>query len=177
MFTGGDSNGMLLESGAVTDAVPAWDTWVGDAPTLPLRGRTFMRFDLSTIPAGATIVGASLRVIQEDVVGAPYTTLGPNLYVDHVLLGDAPDAGDYRGNTLQERLAIVSSSPALGERIVDVTAAVEVDRAQGRNTSDFRFRFDQEGTSGSSTQQVWLADPDFGASADEEPTLTITYVR
>ena len=65
--------------------------------------------------------------------------MGP-LLVQHVDVGTFPHWDDYDVPALAE-LGVLSSAPGFGERMLDVTPAVEADLAAGRDASDFRIYF------------------------------------
>jgi hypothetical protein len=108
--------------------------------------RGYMRFDLSSLPPGASIASATLVTYQDAVDGAPFDT--GSVVLDHVDLGPGLDKDDDGAAPLPGGLlfATLSTSAAPGERAVDVTAAVQADLAGGRSTSDFRLRLIGAGT-------------------------------
>lgn len=101
--------------------------------------RAFYRFPHPALPAGAEVVRAIFLVGQEGVSGAPYADLGEAL-VDHVDLGPGLDASDFDSPALALAFGVLSTSPALEEKALDVTALVVADIAAGRARTDLRIR-------------------------------------
>lgn len=133
--------------------------------------RGFLRFDLSALPAGAEIVEARVHIGQENVVGAPFTTMGA-VIVDHVNMGAGFSIADFGAVPLTFGIGVLSSSSTLGARVVDVTDAVEADIAAGRTRSDFRLRFGV-GTDADGVQDY----VDFNDADDQGGSGLIPYLR
>lgn len=146
----------------------------GDSTT-DLGYRGFLSFDLGGIPAGAEIVEARLRVVQRNVQGDPYGTLG-TVWVDQVVYGNVLESGAYdRTFPLNQAFAQLSADSTLGPKEVDATAAVQADVDAPRLQSQFRLRFN---TATDATADFDLAN--FYSGDDENmeadrPLLTITY--
>ena len=104
----------------------------------------FCGFDRSTLPAGARVIAAKLRLTQNLVVGTPFES-GANVVVDHVDLGADFDETDFGAAALQANIGIISSDASLGIRELDVTGAVLDDVADGRSRSEFRVRLETTG--------------------------------
>ena len=102
--------------------------------------RQFYSFDISTIPAGAQIVSATLRLYQAQSVGSPFTKLG-NVVVDRIDIGPALDAADYASLALTSNIGTLSTNSTIEYKVLDVTNAVKSDRSAARNKSEFRLRF------------------------------------
>lgn len=102
--------------------------------------RQFYSFDISTIPAGAHIVSATLRLYQAVVVGSPYVNLG-NLIVDRVDIGAALDGVDFNAAPLTANLGTLSTNATIEYKTLDVSTAVQADLGASRSKSQFRIRF------------------------------------
>lgn len=110
-----------------------------DEPGSATRARQFLSFDLSGVPAGSIVTSAVIRLDLFVVVGTPFTSLG-NVTMDHVDFGTL-DGNDFAARALEEDIGMAATSEALGPRSIDVTDAVNLDVARGRNRSQFRLRF------------------------------------
>ena len=101
----------------------------------------YASFDISTLPEGAQITNAVIRMNQEAVEGVPYGVLGPGIAVDHVDLGFALELSDWDGNALGLNIGTLSSSPALGPVQVEVAQEIAIAVTLNRTTVSFRFAF------------------------------------
>ncbi|MDJ0974680.1 MAG: hypothetical protein QNJ98_09500 [Planctomycetota bacterium] len=151
---GGGGGGPSLPAtiGVTCDAVTGMCGWVGSAGDVH-RGirpdvgddflnrsrRGFYRFDISAIPAGATIVQATLRTELVAAHGTPFTDLG-SLWINHVECGPSLDASDFDRTPITPALAFVTST-GLGPLNVPVTAGVQADVRIGWPHCDFRLEF------------------------------------
>ncbi len=115
---------------------------IGDKDgTLPNVGwRQLYSFDISSLPATATILSASLRLYQCSVAGLPYARLG-NVLVDQVNYGNALSAGAYDGMTVVSNIGTLSTDSALGYRSLNVATRVQNDLMAARTASQYRLRF------------------------------------
>ncbi|MDJ0976500.1 MAG: hypothetical protein QNJ98_18725 [Planctomycetota bacterium] len=115
------------------------DIWcAGDLSNNTTR-RAFYSFIVGDLPPGAQVQSAVLSAKQYLVVGTPFATLG-DVIVDHVDLGPTLNAPDYSHVQWSLDIGTFSSSPDIGRRALDVTAAVRADVAAGRGVSSFRLR-------------------------------------
>src|SRR5262245_41915179 len=106
----------------------------------PGNTQGFFRFDIHALPPPSQIVSVTLHAYQFLIYGTPYASLG-TLLVDHVDVGPALDSADHGAAPIVAGFTSFPSDPALGWRVVDVTARVLADLAAQRTTSDFRLRF------------------------------------
>lgn len=147
--------------------------WVGDG-TANQTVRQVWAFDLSAVPAGATVTSATVGLRQYLVLGVPFPGFGI-IVLDHVLLGADLDASDYDSVALSTP-GLVSTQSVLDWRLVDVTAAVQADLAAGRTRSDFRARFDTLASDGDSFRDgVFFSDAEGSNGITLKPGLSITY--
>lgn len=147
--------------------------WVGDG-VANQTVRQLWAFDLSALPAGATVTSATVGLRQYLVLGVPFPGFG-TIVLDHVLLGADLDAADYDSAALSTP-GLVSTQSVLDWRLVDVTAAVQADLAAGRTRSDFRARFDTLATDGDSFRDgVFFSDSEGSNGIALKPGLSITY--
>lgn len=142
-----------------------------------LVARGFMSFDVSGIPAGATIESVALRFYQKTIQGDPYGKLG-NLVLEHVYYGTSLDDSAYNTPALGSAMLAVQSSPGSWYVLSDptITSWVQSNLAAGRIRFQLRLQFRQQ-TDGDG-QEDWVAiEPGRGALASRNsPQLTITYV-
>jgi len=146
----------------------AGDNAVGNSPD-----RGFYSFEIQSIPAGATIVSATLRAYQTSVIGDPYTTLG-NVIVDHLDYGAALNASAFDAAALASNIGTLSSTPTLEYKALDVTASVVADRAAARARSQFRLRFSPLELGPGFANRLAVFDVGTGAGANP-PQLVVVY--
>jgi hypothetical protein len=138
--------------------------------------RQFYSFDISTIPAGAHIVSATLRLYQAIVVGSPYTKLG-NVIVDRVDLGSALDPADYNAAALNANIGILSTTATIEYKTMDVTAAVQADLGATRGKSQFRLRFSLKDSNNDGVRDLaqFTDAEDSCCAVSKPPELVIEY--
>jgi hypothetical protein len=114
------------------------DIAVGDAdanvPNSSLRGA--MSFDLTQLPAGATVTSATLFTRECAVVGHPVPALG-NVVLEHVNFGPVLDTAVYSTPAIDTLGGVLTSDSTIGHRTRNVTAAVLADIVAGRTTTQF----------------------------------------
>ena len=146
-------------------------------PVGELVARGFMSFDLSAIPAGATIQSAELRFFQKQVQGNPYEKLG-NLVLERVDYGTRLDHSAYDTPALDTAALDTETLEQAWYILSDPTIANWVQESLGTGLSrqQFRLLFWQE-TDGDG-QEDWIAIEGGGGilSTREAPQLTITYL-
>jgi hypothetical protein len=169
-----DRDGWASTGNFVADA-PSGDTALtGDTVTGTQARRQFFSFDLSTLPASATIQSATLRLFQEGVTGTPYTTHGV-VVVDH-LVYDLLDASDYDAAPLTANVGNLSTAVALEYKTLNVTTQVQADVAGTHTRSQFRVRWSLQDNDGDPTDDFarFVDAEDLGASGNP-PQLVIVY--
>lgn len=114
--------------------------------------RQFFSFYIDLLPPGATVVSAELWLFQQDTSGTPFTDLG-SIVVDHMFY-DLLGAADFAAAPLAANIGTLSTDPAVGYRILDVTSAVQADFAAGRPRSQYRLRFDPIESDGDSSTDI-----------------------
>ncbi|MGE0229072.1 MAG: hypothetical protein AB7U23_11255 [Dehalococcoidia bacterium] len=135
--------------------------------------RQLLSLDHSGVPAGVTIVQATLQVHQRGVQGTPFTTHGV-VTVDHLDYG-VVDGFDYATPAITAAYGTLSSDASIGPRTLDVTSAVRADREAGRFRTQFRLRFsDLESDGDNIGDHVAFGDAD-NANPGEEPVLIVEY--
>jgi len=166
-------SGFTYSGGPLFTSDGAYAIRVGDSGGNDAR-RGFLRFDLSSIPAGATIEDAELRIGQYSVVGTPYTSLGAVL-VDHVTMGVNFDAADWGAAALAPNIGTLSSDSTLQEKSLNVTSRVLDDLNDGRTTSDFRLRFALTTDFDGANDYAEFNDLDDTAGNGQIPQLIVSY--
>lgn len=124
---------------------------VGDSNT-NLGYRSFLSFDLSTIPANAIgLTRADLFVFLSGWQGNPRSTLGGQVKLERVDFGAALEAADYDrarfmnvADSLDFGPAIESQGWKVSQATLFAVGADFSDRAARSNRSQFRLRFPQE---------------------------------
>lgn len=148
------------------------ELFVGEYLTNPTR--SVLGFELGAVPAGATVIEATLRVELFDVRGVPFTDLGA-LVLDHVDLGATIDASDYGSTALASAFATLATTPVQEVKTADVTAQVVSALALGAPRADFRIRFTLE-SDGNTGDEDLIGFPQFG-NGNNPATLTIRYEK
>jgi hypothetical protein len=139
--------------------------------------RIFVSFNLSSIPSGATIDSANLRLYHLLLSAGfhphdAYTDLG-HVVVDHVDYGSPLAIDDYGIVALASNIGTISTFAGWGWRELDVTSLVQYDIDNGRPRSQYRLRYYPLETDGDG-----LYDQNAFASNEtpySPPELVITY--
>jgi methionine-rich copper-binding protein CopC len=150
---------------AVLDSVASIDGHVTNAGTVSagssalvvgdtgsnIAMRSFVSFDLSSIPASTlTILGAELNMYLSGVAGSPQSTLGGNLRLERVAVGQGLMASHYGATRLDGVVDEVQYGPTSltdGWKRASIEFFVRDDwseRAQRGNRAQFRLRFPSE---------------------------------
>jgi len=119
-----------------------WYIEIGRNATLTSRG--YVSFDLGSIPSGATITEATLRLYQKTVVGTPYS--GNSVVVDHVDYGSSLGPEDYALTPLASAIGTLTNNASIEWKDLGVTSYVKSDISASRTRSQFRIRFLTEAT-------------------------------
>jgi hypothetical protein len=133
--------------------------------------RGFVSFDIGSIPPGATIISATLRMYQEAVNGRPYADLG-NIMVDHIDYGSTLDGADYSLLALKEAIGTISNNAALEFKILDVTESLQDDMDHGRTRSQYRLLFPTQTDNDSVEDAAFFTSANIGGHT---PELVVTY--
>lgn len=146
------------------------------SPPQELVIRGFMSFDLSGIPAGATIQSIELRFYQAQVNGNPYGKLG-NLTLKHVDYGSSLNQAAYNTPILHSATLAPHTSPGDWYTITSNTIAdwIEQDLAAGRSRIQMRLQFATETDSDGSTDTVSFESGDNYFGTGNVPNLTMNY--
>lgn len=131
-------DGFRSSNGGGNDSV---DIRAGRNTNLVTRG--FVTFDLSSLPAGAKVQKATLKLYQTKTIGSPYS-VGGNLKLDHLTYGDSLGNEDYASAALLSSFATLTDSSTNEWKDIVVTQAVKNDTDNARSTSQFRIHFTTE---------------------------------
>jgi hypothetical protein len=114
---------------------------------VPGIARGFVRFNLALLPAGATIVSATVKTVQISAGSMasadPYAVLG-NVVLDHPDFGAVIDTLDFATAPLVPQTVTLSADYTKEQKTADVTAFVQADVAARRGHTDLRIRFATE---------------------------------
>jgi len=105
--------------------------------TLTGSNQLFRTIDLANY--NELLEGNYPQWFANSIVICTVTSLGTVL-MDHVDFGTL-DGSDFAARALEEDIGTAASDATLGPRSIDVTNAVSLDVARGRNRSQFRLRF------------------------------------
>jgi hypothetical protein len=138
--------------------------------------RGFASFDLGSLPSGATIEQATLRLYQTSVIGNPYGVGGGNIKVDHLDYGSTFDNSDYGIAALSASFTTLSSSATVGWKEADVTDALRDDRTNSRSRSQYRIHLAIEATGGDATGDfAYFESANNNVGTGNTPQLVVRY--
>jgi len=141
------------------------------APSYELVTRGFVSFDISSIPSGATIEKATLRLYQKSVSGTPYSG-GNKLIADHLDYGGTFENSNYNVSAISSNIGTLTENTNVEWKDLDVTNAFKADRTAGRTRSQFRVRMSSETDGDGSEDFAYL---DSSESASNTPQLVVKY--
>lgn len=150
------------------------DIRAGRNSNLVTRG--FVTFDITSIPSGANIESATMRLYQAKTVGSPYSA-GGALKVDHLTYGDSLDSTDYSLPALTSNFATLTSNATVEWKDANVTDQVKNDMSNARSTSQFRIHFTTEATGGNVTGDFAYFDSanSYTENSGHTPQLVVKY--
>jgi hypothetical protein len=136
----------------------------------------FFHFDISGLPASATILSATFEPFLASHTGNPLFFLG-NQVVDHVDFGAVLDAGDHAigAGLLDGNIGTAASTLATGYRSVDATSSVVADRAAARLYSEFRIRLTLSPSNMDGQCDFIAWEDGEGSYLTHPPLLRVTY--
>jgi len=141
-----------------------------------LVSRGFLSFDVSGIPAGATIERVELRFLQKRIVGDPYAALG-NLILDHVVYGDRLEGSAFDTPAMHSGTLAQQTEEAAWYIVSDpgFISWLQGDLDEGRSRLQLRLRFAQE--LDGDGEEDWIAiEPGGGSLGNRSaPQLIIVY--
>ncbi|MCC7571870.1 MAG: PKD domain-containing protein [Candidatus Methanofastidiosum sp.] len=159
------STGILYPSGTHT---------AGDQ-VANLQIKCFLSFDISSIPAGATITSATLGLTDNTItLGNPFATLG-NLRVYYVDYGTSLTVSDYNG----PRLATVWSGSSAPSDVMDVKAELANAVASGKKNLQFRIEYTTPTDNDGAVDRITFNNPTllyFYSSPSNKPDLRVTNI-
>jgi len=152
-------------------------TFVG-SPSYELVTRGFLSFDLSGIPAGASVQSIELRFYQVNIQGDPYGKLG-NPQLVHVDYGGSLGGSAYDAPALST-VATLSAHTGAGQwyTITSDTFGdwIEQDLSAGRTRIQMRLQFTTETDGDGGEDMIYIESGDNHFGTGNVPELTITYL-
>lgn len=150
------------------------DIRAGRNSNLVTRG--FVTFDLSSVPSGAKIESATMKLYQATVTGNPYSS-GGALKVDHLTYGNTLDSTDYSLPALTSNISTLATNKTIEWKDADVTESVKDDIANARSVSQFRLHFTVEATDGDTTGDFVSFDSanSYAENSGHTPQLVVKY--
>ena len=141
-----------------------------------LQVKGFLSFDISGIPAGATITSATLGLTDNSIVGgAPFATLG-SLRVYNVDYGTSLTVSDFNG----PRLSTVWSGSSPPSDVMDVKSELANAVASGKNNLQFRIEFGTATDNDGAYERIVFNNPTllyFYSTPASKPDLKITNIE
>ena len=132
--------------------------------------RAVLGFDLSEIPAGATVVSAELVLYEGTEDGTPLTPF----VVEHIGLTAPPTDAAYAAPVLSADTPLLLPSPTIAsQHTADVTAAVNADVQAGRAYA--ALRISNPGDDGDLESDAKGFRSAENATVSQRPTLNIVY--
>lgn len=138
----GTQIGWIRSGGSAPSITFVANPIVGDLDSTihaPAGFRAVYGFSLATVPAGAHITLATLKISVCGSVGSPITKLGDAI-VDHIMFAVPFDSTAYAGGTLAPDIGALATDLLGHPGAVDATASVASDVAAGRPYSQYRVR-------------------------------------
>lgn len=168
-------DGHVLSDGTALTAGGGPRTGDLDSFLVSTSARQFYSFALDNIPAGVSVVNASLRLYQAQVTGQPYSDLG-SVAVDHINYGASLTSNDYLGGTLASNIGTLSTTTATEYKVMDVSSRVSADLTAARVRSQYRLRFRplESNTDGSDDYVQFTDAEDSCCNVNKPPQLVIT---
>lgn len=133
-------------------------------------------FDLSRVPANATITSAVLRIYQTEVRGNPYTDLG-DVVIHGADIGPNIDSGDYGGGPgLTFSLGTISSNATIEWKTLDLTVWIAPAFQGGERRFDYQLLIN--GNAANLDNQIdamVFEDADNSQGTGNRPQLVLTW--
>lgn len=140
-----------------------------------LQVKGFLSFDITGIPAGATITSATIGLSDSSVVGGdPFATLG-NLRVYNVDYGTSLTVSDFNG----PKLSTVWSGNSPPSDVIDVKSELANAVASGKKNLQFRIEFATATDNDGAYERIVFNNPTllyFYSTPASKPDLKITNI-
>ena len=171
-------DGFVADAGGLSlsdDSLVVGDFYVPGtlAPPVPAQQfvfRAVLGFDLSEVPAGATVISAELVLYENALDGTPLTPF----VVEHIELTAPPTDAAYSAPTVSPDASLLVPSPTIASRhTADVTAAVNADVQAGRAYA--ALRISNPGTDGDAESDAKGFRSAENATTEQRPVLNIVY--
>lgn len=139
--------------------------------------RGFLSFDLTGIPASATIQSIELRFFQAEIIGDPYGKLS-QFFLKHVDYGSSLEVGDFNATDYGSAWITSHTSPGDWYAITSDTLADWLEEAltDGRSRFQLRLQFSPETDDGSTADYIRIESGNNFMGTGNLPQLTITYI-
>lgn len=161
--------------GSTLNTLTASGVQVGD-DEFDTAFRGYYGFDTQSIPAGAVIQSATLRLYLGSVTGTPGTSYGP-VAVDHKQTNATLSNLDFVFGDIVAGFATLPAVLTIGYHEVDATARLQADLLAGEPRSGYRLRPSGDGTpdNDGSTDVYVFSDVENTNGFGSPPQLVITY--
>lgn len=171
-----DLDGVVFGDNQDIQSRPDLQPGVGDfaltTGASPARAVSYYSFDVSDIPAGATIKSATLSLFARDTLGNPQGMM-VLVRVDHVNYGANFPQTLLGATGLDFNFATINDIGTIGRKEIDATAQLQADIDAGRSTSQFRLRGAIATNADNITDMAFLTDGEDSFGTGEVPMLII----
>ena len=153
---------------------------VGDGPFVTGAGSSvfvsYYSFDLTQIPAGATVQSATLSLFNRQIQGNPEAAMAL-VRVDHVNFGTLFPQVRLGATGLDFAFAQIDDLNVTGRKNLDATTQVLDDIADGRPRSQFRLRGAIASNNDNAADVMLLTDGEDSQGSGELPLLILQIVQ
>lgn len=173
------SDGYILSNNNSTGSVDAnSELQIGRSSTGVAR--SFLNFDLSSLPSNIVIEEATLKVYQTRTTGLPFS-LNKSLIIDSYAYGNTLDSDDFNKTAtdvlISKQIGTINNQSNDQYKEITVTKAVQDDFLAKRSLSGFRIQFLDLSNAGGDTDGdfVYFESGNNSANTGKTPELLVRY--